>query len=86
MKPPRVHWDAVAGWVVDTDLDLMPHELQACVNFTRKVQTDRILAMPRGDRREQAERALSELSVGTLRQNVRPASPWERDRIVFSAR
>lgn len=80
---PRVHWDAALGWVVDSRFALNRLQLQACVDFTRKYQTERIRSMPPGDRKDQAKKALATLSVETLKLNLLPADPLGEDRILY---
>lgn len=79
----RVHWDAVVGWVVDTRIALIPSQLQACVDFTRKYQTERICSMPFGDRKDQAKKALATLSVKSLKVNLLPVEEWSDERILY---
>lgn len=82
-QAPRVHWHPVNGWLVDTVFPMTRAQLKVCIDYTRKVQAQRIAGMPRGELREQAEKALLALSVNTIRQNLQSKSPWERDKIAF---
>lgn len=70
---PRVHWDVAAGWVVDTSFPLSKPQLQAVVDWTKKVQSQRLLGKC-GDAREQMSRALATLSIHTLKVNLIPES------------
>lgn len=81
---PRVHWDAVSGWVVDTPISLSKRQLKACVDWTVKIQSERIRSMPHGDRREQAVAALKRLSVDTLKVNLLPESGYSGgERVLY---
>jgi len=82
-KPPRVHWDAETGWVIDTNFSLSFGMLKSCVEYTRKVQTDRLRTMPLGDRRDQMELAPPQLSALTIRINLLPKSDIEPERVLF---
>lgn len=81
--PPRVFWDEQEGWTIETTFALSKGELLACVNYTRRIQEGRAKGM-RGDKREQALKALSALSVDTLKQRV-IAAP-NQERTLYSAR
>lgn len=73
MKGVRVWWDAEHGWSVEVPFALSASQAQAVVGWVQKVQGERLKSM-RGDKREQAERALKALTVKTLHQVVQ-ASP-----------
>lgn len=75
-RPPRVHWDAVNGWVVDTQIALTRQQLFAVVAHTKKIQHERIRAMPAGDRREQAVAAIKNLTPATLKVKLLPQSGY----------
>lgn len=83
-QAPRVHYTA-HGWLVDTVFPMTPRQLQVCIDYTRKVQQQRINGMPLGDQREQAQLALDTLSVKTIKQNLQTRNPWERDKIAYMA-
>ena len=80
---PRVHWDAALGWVVDTRIPLGPRALQACVDFTMRMQIDRLRAMSPGDKRRQMAEALKSLSVQTLKVNLLTRDPIGDERILY---
>lgn len=72
-QPPRMHWDEKDGWTLDVQFALSPAQIQACVDYTLKVQADRVLCMMPGDRKEHASRALQALRAGgiaAVRQRV----------------
>jgi hypothetical protein len=79
MKNIRVHYTA-AGWIVDTPIGLTPLQLSRVVQFHKNVQTERISVM-RGDRREAGIKAMRELSVATIRQNVLP-NDWKEHILI----
>lgn len=66
---PRVFWDVVEGWVVETPFALTASQVAAVVQFTLKVQVPRA-KLKHGDAREQAMNALKQLSPSTLKQRV----------------
>jgi len=70
MRCLRVYWDAERGWTVDTPVALVGPQLTRVCEWVRKVQTDRVLAQPHGERREQMMAALRILSPATLHQNL----------------
>lgn len=84
-RPPRVHWHPTHGWIVDTIVGLEGVVLAAVVAYAKRMQADRVRSWPRGDRRDDAERALAQLTVENIRQNILPAHPWEQDRIILEA-
>ncbi len=61
MRPisPRLHYDASTGWVVDTDVLLPRSAMARLLAWAVPKQQDRVLAMPPGDRREQATAAVA---------------------------
>lgn len=63
MKPlsPRLHWDAESGWVVDTDVLLPRSAMARLLAWAVPRQQDRVMALPPGDRREQAAAAVAVL-------------------------
>lgn len=69
MMQPRAFWDAVEGWVVETPIALSPSQLGAVISWVRKVQSPRIRDM-RGDKREQATKALQSLTPATIKQRI----------------
>lgn len=78
---PRVFWDAVEGWQVETPFALTPPQLAALVAWVRRVQTQRLRGKA-GDAREQAERAIAALSPATIKQRI-VAKPGA-ERVLFS--
>lgn len=80
---PRVHWSLDGGWVVDSPIALNRGQLMACVAYTKRVQGQRIKTM-RGDKREQMIKALSELSVATLKVHLLPESGFSGgERVLY---
>jgi hypothetical protein len=68
-----MHWDEKDGWMLDVPFALSPVQVKACVDYTLKMQADRILCMMPGDRKEQASRALQVLragGTGVVRQRI----------------
>lgn len=75
MNQPRMHWDAETGWVCDVSLALPATAVQAIVDYTLKVQCDRIRGMLNGDRKDQAiaaTRQLIEQGWRCVTQNIIP--------------
>ena len=70
---PRVYWDSVNGWTVDTIFPLTKQQLGAVVAWTKKIQTTRLVDKPR-EVREQMELALKSLTPETLKVNLLPES------------
>lgn len=68
-SPLRVYWDEQNGWTVDTPIALSRPQADAVVAWTKKIQGERVKSM-RGDKREQAEKALRNLTAKTLKQNL----------------
>lgn len=66
---PRVFWDAVDGWIVETPFALSPSQIAATVAWVRNVQVQRLRGKS-GDAREQAERAIAALSPATIKQRI----------------
>ena len=81
--PPRIFWDAQEGWTVETTFALTQQELLACIQHAHRVQAGRIKGM-QGDKKEQAQRALSDLSLKTLKQRI-VAAPYQ-ERTLYTAR
>lgn len=81
MSPPRVFWDAVDGWTVETPVALTHPQVERIVAWTKKVQGPRVAAM-RGDKREQAGVALAALTSATLKQRV-IAKP-NQERVLYA--
>lgn len=69
MKSLRVFWDDTHGWTVETPVALSRPQAERICEWVRKVQGPRIATF-RGDKREQAARALKSLSPATLHQRV----------------
>lgn len=69
MKSLRAFWDADHGWTVEVPFALTRQQAEAVVAWVKKVQGPRIQTM-RGDKREQAAKALQALSAQTLQQRV----------------
>lgn len=83
MLKPRVHWDAVQGWVIDTPIPLSGPQLVAIINWTKKVQGQRIRDKV-GETREQMEKALKALSLETLKVNLMPESGFSAgERVLY---
>lgn len=77
-RAPRIHWDVEKGWVVDSQISLNRRQLHAIVKHTKKIQSERILAMAPGDKKEQATAALKALTVGAIRVNLLPESGFSQ--------
>ncbi len=75
MKSIRAFWDSDLGWTVEVPFALTRAQAEAVVAWVKKIQGPRIQTM-RGDKREQAAKALQALSATTLHQRV-VASPMK---------
>lgn len=82
---PRVHYHDQHGWRVDTQFPMTKLMLKACIDFTAKVQRQRISNMPVGPQRDRCVEALKKLSVETIRQVIVPKAPWEQERTMYAA-
>jgi hypothetical protein len=80
MKSVRAFWDAELGWTVEVPFALTRAQAEAVVSWIKKVQGPRIQTM-RGDKREQAARALQALSATSLHQRIVAAPMKEFDLI-----
>ena len=67
------HFDVQEGWICETPFVLNPVQLAAAIRYTVKVQRDRIKTWPAGDRKSQAEIALSQLTPTSVRQRMVPS-------------
>lgn len=75
-RAPRVFYDAIDGWTVETQIALSPAQLKACVDHVKAVQGPRLRHLPRGDAREQAADALKALTPRTLKVKLLPESGY----------
>lgn len=83
MIKPRVYWDVVRGWVIDTPIPLSAPQLAAVVAWTKKVQEHR-LRDKSGETREQMEKALATLNPSTLKVNLLPESGFSAgERVLY---
>ncbi len=69
MKSLRAFWDAEHGWTVEVPFALSARQAEAVVAWVKKIQGPRIQTM-RGDKQEQAAKALQTLSFQTLQQRI----------------
>ena len=78
MRPraPRVFYDVIDGWTVESQIALDALQLKACVDFVKKIQGPRLKHLPRGDAREQAAEALQKLTPRTLKVRLLPESGY----------
>lgn len=83
-QAPRIHYTD-HGWLVDTVFPMTPRQLKVCIDYTRKVQQQRINGMPLGELRDNSQKALDSLSAATIKQNLQTRNPWERDKIAYMA-
>ena len=72
MKGVTFHWDAKLGWIAETPFALNRLQLAAAIKYVQRMQSQRVLAMVPGDRREQATRALRSLTPETVKQRIEP--------------
>lgn len=85
MKNVRMHFDAARGWICDVPQALSPMELARVVSFTIKAQTDRVRAMPPGDRKEQGKLAIDILKTkgwACVQQNIVSRFPGD-EKVLF---
>jgi hypothetical protein len=59
-----MHWSLERGWMLDVPFSLSDAQVQAAIDYTLKMQSDRLLTMMPGDHKEQMTRALLALRTG----------------------
>lgn len=70
MENVRIYYTK-EGWLIDTPFGLNQRMLNIAIEYHKKIQSDRIKGM-RGDKRIECGKALSILSIKTIRQNILP--------------
>lgn len=80
MNKPRMWWNG-SGWVLDTETGLTLGEERRAIAFTLKVQVDRLLCLPPGDKRDECERTIAALRCGRVTQNIIGVG----DKVLFDA-
>lgn len=69
--PPRLHWDAEHGWLLDVDTALPPPAIDKVVRWALPRQIDRWRGLMPGDRKEQLAAAIKLLEERKVRQVIR---------------
>lgn len=59
------------GWIIDVPYALNQRQIDAAINYHKKIQLARIKEM-RGLKREECAKALQNLTIQTLKQNILP--------------
>jgi hypothetical protein len=70
VKGIRLHYSE-QGWIIDVPWALNQKQIYAAIEYHKKIQLDRIKFM-RGDKRENCVKALNDLNINTIKQNVLP--------------
>jgi hypothetical protein len=69
MKNYNVRWKG-EYWVVDVALLMPDITLKSLVNYVLKIQEDRYLSMPMGDKKEELGIAIQALKNGKIQQRI----------------
>jgi hypothetical protein len=70
MKGIRVHYSE-QGWIIDVPYALNQKQIYTAIEYHKKIQKQRIKFM-KGDKRENCIKALNDLNINTLKQNILP--------------
>jgi len=70
MRPFRLHWDAVEGWLLDVPVAQPPHIIQRVIDWSVPKQVDRLRALPPGEKKEELTKAIQLLQAGQLKQRL----------------
>lgn len=81
MNKPRMWWSGPEGWMLDTETALTSQEMIRCIEFTRKVQEDRIKSLPLGAVRDECELTINALKAFKVTQNIVGTG----DKVLFDA-
>lgn len=82
MNKPRMWWAGdEQGWIVDTETALTNAEILRTIEYTRRVQEDRLHGLLPGPKRDECLRTISALANGKVMQNIIGTG----DKVLFDA-
>lgn len=82
MKELRVWWAGdELGWIIDTPLGLAPWEIERCRIHTLKIQEDRYISLPHGEKKDECLRTIQALHNKKIQQNIIGTG----DKVIFDA-
>jgi len=82
MNKPRMWWAGdEQGWIVDTELALTNAEVLRIIEYTKRVQEDRLHGLMPGPVRDECLRTVSALTKGRVVQNIVGTG----DKVLFDA-
>jgi hypothetical protein len=58
------------GWTIDVEKGMTPTEVQTCVDYALKVQTDRLHDLPPGDKKDECRLTIAHLQMGKVHVNI----------------
>lgn len=70
LKNIRIYYTNT-GWIIDVPYALNQRQIYAAIEYHKKMQEGRIKNMV-GDKREQCVKAINNLTINTLKQNILP--------------
>jgi hypothetical protein len=76
-----MRWYEDLGWVINVEKGMTPQEIERCIDFTLKVQTDRFVSLPPGDRKDECLRTIGDLKAKRVQVNIGGTG----ERVLFDA-
>ena len=76
-----MRWHGDLGWTIDSPKGMTPTEIQRCIDFTMRVQADRLKGLLPGDRRDECVRTMHDLRTGKVTVNIAGTG----ERVLFDA-
>lgn len=71
MREPRIWWAGTEkGWIMDVEQPISARAVQICVDFTLKIQSQRLLGLKPGARRDECLETIKALKIGKVSQNI----------------
>lgn len=70
MKNYRLHWDAILGWIVDTDVTLSDFQLSGICDWAIPKQVGRWNSLPIGAKKDELGMAIKLLQNKKIRQRL----------------
>jgi hypothetical protein len=82
MNQPRMWWGGdKKGWIIDTEVALTNAEVLRCVEFTARVQADRLRTLAPGTVKDECRRTIEALKTMKVTQNIVGSG----DKVLFDA-
>jgi len=82
MQQPRMWWAGPeTGWMIDVETALTAKEVHRAVDYTLKVQMDRYITIPPGDKKMECHLTILALRAGKVTQNIIGTG----DKVLFDA-